>query len=231
MSLAATLAGAATARSQAYWLLSRLLLKPPDEPLIRELGDFFSSVAGGLGPELTPSVDDFAACARGLAGQAVDTGIAVDFTRLVSGLNPREGPPPVESAIREGRALGEAATAVAVAYAEAGFPEPLQEAGPPDHAATGLRFMALCSHAESQAWSAGDIGAGGDWLTRERAFLADHLVAWLPAFCDAAANRAAEPLYSTGFRLIAAMLPADLDDVREMIAQVDRETALPSAPT
>ena len=227
MSLAATLAGAAAARSQAYWLLSRLLLEPPDEPFIRELGEFFSAAAGGPAPELAAAARDLAASARGLAERPLDAEIAVDFTRLVAGLFPHEGLPPVESAVREGRVLGESAAAVAVSYAEAGFPEPLAEAGPPDHAATGLRFMALCCHAEAQAWNARDVRSGSQWLVRERAFLADHLAAWLPGFCEAAARRAVTPLYSAGFRLLSAMIAADLDDVREMIAQADREAALP----
>jgi TorA maturation chaperone TorD len=229
MSLAATLQGAAASRSQSWWLLSRLVLAAPDEALLLALARFFSDAAGGLGPELSPAVTAFADQARRLATTGADVEIAVEHARLFSGLSAKEGLPPVESAMREGRMLGGAAAAVAFAYAQAGFPDPLPEAGPPDHAAAELRFLALCCHAESQAWGEGDMRAASGWLVREREFLERHLADWFPAFCETAAPRAKLPLYSTGLALLATACRLDLEDVREMLAQVDRETALPQS--
>jgi TorA maturation chaperone TorD len=229
VSLAATLAGAAAARSQAYWLLSRFIEIPPDAELVQGISDFFSAAAGGMGPELAGEVEDFAANARGLANAAMVDGIAVEHTRLFAGLSAKEGMPPIESAIREGRMLGGAASAVAIAYAEAGFPEPLSGAIAPDHAAAQLRFLSLCCHSESRAWTAGDVADGAAWLARERDFLEAHPVAWLPGYCDAAAGRASHPFFSSGLRVIATMLPVDLGDVREMLARAEREMTASAA--
>lgn len=228
MSLAATLAGAAAARSQAYWLLSRFLESPPDAALVRGISDFFSAAAGGMGPELAVEVDEFAASARGLATARIGDELAVEHTRLFAGLSPAHGPPPIESAVREGRALGAAASAVAIAYAESGFPDPIPGIASADHAAAQLRFLALCCHEESRAWEAGDIGAGAAWLARERDFLAAHPASWLPGYCEEAATRATRSFHASGLRVIAAMLPLDLADVGEMLVNVEREmTARP----
>ena len=227
MTLAATLGSAAAARSQAWWLLSRFLLKAPDEAFIRDLGAFLAAAAERAPESLAPHLGELLSCVRMLDGKAIPVEVAVDYTRLISGVYRKEGMPPVESAVRQGRTLGDAGAATSIAYAQAGFPDPCPEAGPPDHAATGLRFLALCCHAESQAWQAGDLAAGSAWLQRERNFLQDHVITWLPDYCDSAAARAATPLYSSGLRLVAATCRADLDDVMAMLAEVDLETALP----
>ena len=229
VSLAAALAGAAAARSQAYWLLSRFIDSPPDAALVRGISDFFSAAAGGMGPELAGGVEAFAASARGLAGAAIGDELAVEHTRLFAGLSAKEGMPPIESAIREGRMLGGAASSVAIAYAQAGFPEPLPGAVAPDHAATELRFLALCCHAESQAWATGDVAEGAAWLARERDFLEAHAAAWLPGYCESAGTRASHAFFSTGLRVIASMLPVDLDDVGEMLARAEREMTASAA--
>jgi len=128
-----------------------------------------------------------------------------------------DGAPPIESVAREGRLLGDATAAVSAAYAEAGFPEPLPEAGPPDHLATELRFLALCCHEEAAAWGRTDEREALEWLERERAFLDTHLLAWAPAYCAAAAKRAAESYYAALARLVGQACALDREDVTAIL--------------
>lgn len=225
MNSAATLADAASARSQAYWLFSRLLLAPPDAALVGEFSAVFSAAAREVGTALAPHAEAFAAAARDLAGKPLPLALGVEFTQLFGAIRKENGPPPVEAIVREGRTLGAAVSAVAIAYSEAGFPDPLPEAGPPDHAAAELRFLALCCHAEFLAWRDGDLEAGGQWLQREQQFLANHAGAWLPGYCDDAQARACLPLYRAGLHLLAAVLRVELEDVAQMLERVEAMTA------
>ena len=121
---------------------------------------------------------------------------------------------------REGRLLGDTTAAVSVAYAEAGFPEPLPEAGPADHLATELRFLALCCHEEALAWERVDSAAAIAWLERERAFLDDHVLAWAPAYCMSLASRSKESCYEALARFIAEACALDREELAVILQRV-----------
>ena len=220
MNDAVSLQGGAARRAQNYFLFSRLVHEPPSAGMLEEIAAL-PAIAGedlALASDLTEL--------RRAAASAQDpervTALAVDFTRFLGGLSERGGAPPIESVAREGRLLGDAAAAVAVAYASAGFPEPLPEAGPLDHLATELRFLALCCYEEAEAWKREDRTAALAWLDRESAFLNDHLGAWAPDYCQQLAQRAAGSYYAIVARLIARACALDLENLKATLRDTNR---------
>lgn len=223
MSDFASLQGGAARRAQNYFLFSRLIHEPPNAGLLEEIAAL--PAIEGEDPALAA---DFVGLHQVAAASAHDPerviALAVEFTRLLGGLSERSGEPPIESVAREGRLLGNAATAVAIAYADAGFPEPLPEAGPPDHLATELRFVALCCYEEAEAWKLGDRAAALAWLERECAFLNDHVGAWAPDYCLKLAKRACDGYYAIVARLIARACTRDRDDVIAILRDSNRSS-------
>ena len=216
MTRATSLEDGAAHRAGSYFLFSRLLHEPPSAASLRVLADTLASIRseGVLEGDLA-ELHRVADASAGNERHVTD--LAVEFTRILGGLSERNGAPPIESVAREGKLLGETTAAVSIAYAEAGFPEPLPEAGPPDHLATELRFLALCCHEEAQAWKRADGAAALAWLERERTFLDEHLLAWAPAYCVSLAARSTASYYTVLARLIAEGCSVDREDLTAVL--------------
>jgi putative dimethyl sulfoxide reductase chaperone len=214
----AALADIAQRRSRTYWLLSRLVLEAPSPAFLTELGAALDGAppdAGlPLGHEtiaLSKAVNE--AHAEPGAPEALD----VERTRLLAGLTRTHGaPPPYESVFREDKLPGEATIAVSAAYADAGFEAPVPEAGPADHLGAELRFLALLCHRELEAWRVGERATAAAWVERERAFLDDHVLQWVPQHCERLLALAEAPYHRAMFTLIARACLIDRDDVEEL---------------
>lgn len=85
---------------------------------------------------------------------------------------------PFESIFRDPAGLlgGTATTAVAEVYARTGY-VPAAEA---DSLAVELDYLAFCCAAEHEALAAQDEAARALWTERQRSYLDDHLLGWLP---------------------------------------------------
>jgi TorA maturation chaperone TorD len=114
---------------------------------------------------------------------------------------------------REDKLPGESTIAVSAAYAEAGFDPPVPEVGPADHLGAELRFLALACYQEMEAWQAGDRAAAAGWVERERAFLDEHVLQWVPEHCERLAQIAETPFYRAVVSLIGRACLVDREDV------------------
>ncbi len=214
----AALADIAQRRSRTYWLLSRLVLEAPGAAFLTELGTALDSSVldpeAPLGAE-TVALRDAIRAAR--ADSAARAALAVERTRLLSGLAKSYGaPPPYESVFREDKLPGESTIAVTQAYAEAGFEPPVPEAGPADHLGAELRFLALLCHREGEAWRSGEHSDASAWVERERAFLDDHVLQWVPEHCQRLVALAESSYHRAMLSLIARACVIDRDDVAEL---------------
>jgi TorA maturation chaperone TorD len=219
----AALAESAARRSRTYWLLARLVLERPGAALLAELDSTLPSPAEAAAPDepLADEVGRLAAAVRAALGNAgVLEALEVDFTRLFAGLAERFGAPvPFESVARESRLMGDSTFAVEAAYREAGFDAPVPEAGPADHLGAELRFLSLACYREMEAWQAGDRAAAAGWVERERRFLDEHLLAWVPRHCERLAQLAETPFYRAVVSLIARACRVDREDVTLLLEQ------------
>lgn len=210
----------AARRSSTWWLLSRLVTEAPQDPWLAELesalGGIDADAQEPLGLEsevLRAALRDARAATEGM------TALAVDRTRLLAAVFQKDSlPAPHESA-----ALGEPMNSDRVlglveSYQEAGFDNPAPELGPPDHLGTELRFMALLCFRESMAYRGADAGEAPAWLDRQRRFLDDHLLAWVPEHCMRIAAHAGTPFYAAIASLVARACQVDRRDLAELIA-------------
>ncbi len=215
------LAQAAARRSRMYWLLARLVLERPGAALLAEL-DFALPVAADTSDEDEPLADEvgrLGAAVRAALGKPKELeALEVDYTRLFGGVAKGHNlPAPFESVALESRLMGDTTVAVEAAYREAGFDAPVPEAGPPDHLGAELRFLALACHQEMEAWHASDRATAATWVERERSFLDEHLLAWVPRHCERLAQEAETMFYRAAAALIGRACLVDREDVALLV--------------
>jgi TorA maturation chaperone TorD len=217
------LADSAARRSRTYWLLARLVLERPGAALLSELDSTLSPAAEAPAKDepLADEAGRLGATARATLGDPkAFAALDVDYTRLFAGLAERYGAPaPFESVALESRLMGDSTFAVEAAYREAGFDSPVPEAGPPDHLGAELRFLSLACYQEMEAWQAGDRAAAAGWVERERRFLDEHLLAWVPRHCERLAQVAETPFYRAVVSLIGRACLVDREDVTLLLDQ------------
>ena len=209
----------AARRSSTYWLLSRLVLEPPTSSFMAELRPVFS--AQRVDAPLAPQVDAMSRAIDEASGdEAACEALRIEHTRLFGGISQAYwAPPPYESVVLEERLPGDASAAVAAAYAEAGMSHPAPDTGPPDHLGAELRFLALLCHEQCTAMSAGDAALALNWLERQRAFLDDHVLLWLPQHCGRIATFAATLYHRAMCELIANACRLDREDIEVLQAR------------
>ncbi len=96
---------------------------------------------------------------------------------------------------------------------------PAPDTGPPDHLGAELRFLALLCHEQCTAMSAGDAALALNWLERQRAFLDDHVLLWLPQHCGRIATFAATLYHRAMCELIANACRLDREDIEVLQAR------------
>jgi TorA maturation chaperone TorD len=196
-------------RAESYWFLAAIYGEPPaSHVLARLMANTAGTVQGddaGIGGELGSAL----ALDLGTDRAILTHRLAIEHARLFLGLRQGYGPPPpYESLWRESRILGDSTLAVAKAYSEAGFMDASQCA-PCDHLASELRFLASLCHAEAEAIASGNVGEASWARERQAAFLKDHLLTWVPHYCQELARQAREPWYAALARVTAAILAGE----------------------
>lgn len=195
------LAASAEDRSRFYWWLAEWFLGPPDAERLASLPEA-DALEAADGPHWHALAQ-----ARPAADPASLERLGVEYTRLFSGMGEGLGPPPPFEAVwREDRLMGEATVRVNEAYAAAGFADIDPAAGPQDHLAVELKFIALLALREAEAWRAGDADAARRRVAQQRDFLQGHLAAWAPRWAEAVAGQAREPLFAALAGLLSPAL-------------------------
>lgn len=220
MTSAATLAEIAGRRGRTYWLLARGFADAPSRALFGELITALGPVnpAESLGEETAALAD---AVQAALSTDDQSDVLAIEFTRLFGGISESYGGlPPFESVVREGAWGGDTVLAVVAAYGDADVAPPLPDASPVDHLAAELRFLAIACHREGEAWRADNTQVAVDWLRRERDFLDQHVLRWVPEYCQKAAGMAETPFYRALLVLTPRACMLDREDIDTILESV-----------
>ena len=208
----------AARRSSTWWLLSRLITEAPSEAWLNELESVLASVDPDPAAPLAAQSGVLLAALRA-AREPSDglTALAVDRTRLLGGILQNDAIPAPYETVALGDAMNTARVLDVIdAYADAGFDGLAPELGPPDALGTELRFMALLCYREMEAHRSNDAGLPAAWLRRQRRFMDEHLLAWVPAHCDRLAAQAATPFYAAVGTLLGQACRVDRDDIAEL---------------
>ncbi len=186
----------AAARAKLYRLVATVYARPPEPDFLKSLAGWVASVTDSEWASLPLSqqmrhslkrLNDFFK-RMGRNSEELTEAISVEFTRLFRGVKPRYSPlPPYESVYREeaGRVFGELTVAVHQEYLRFGIDLANGlENEPPDHISFEHEFMHLLCQQEAEAWERDDEDEALRFWQAEHDFLTEHLLAWLPRFCD-----------------------------------------------
>lgn len=212
---------AAEDRSRFFWWLAEWFLHPPSQEQLATLPAAETVTPDGLEEVLDRAWRALSNAAPNPDSISPDE-LGAEFTRLFSGVQEGMGPPPpFESVWREDRLIGESTVQVIEAYAQAGFADIDPEAGPQDHVAVELKFIALLALREAEAWQADDQAGAHQRLIQQRDFLHQHLAAWAPRWADAIVEQARAPLFAA----LAGLIKAGIEQAARELNDLTRQTA------
>jgi TorA maturation chaperone TorD len=125
--------------------------------------------------------------------------LAIEYTRLFVG--PGKHIPPYESVhhekegVQSGQLWGELTGQVKHIIETSGLEYKSEYTGMPDHISVELEFMQHVIQRETQAWEAGDDETALLCLENEKKFVDEHLLGWIPNFCEKVSEAAEMPFY------------------------------------
>lgn len=174
------LAGSAANRSNVYGLLAIIYIKEPTTDLLRRIKDpqllgVFSNLGISFDEEFLDRPEE----------ELLET-LAVEYAALF--LGPGKHISPHESVHRndsEGGMLWSADTVKVKEFIESsGFAYQSDYSGLPDHIGVEFHFMHEVTGQEARAWREKKRDEGLRCLEIEKKFIKEHIMKWVPAFCD-----------------------------------------------
>ena len=185
-------ADGAQLRSNMYGLLSTVFREEPTEALIHELrGPRLSGIFSDMGVELGETFSS-------TSESAVAEALGLEFTRLFIG--PGRHVSAHESVFAEmdggtSSLWGRKTVEVKNFIETAGLDYQPEFTGIPDHVSVELEFMQKLTAWDAEKWTQQDRKSAEYCSTVQRLFLDQHLLCWLPQFCDAVMEQAELPFY------------------------------------
>lgn len=88
---------------------------------------------------------------------------------------------------------------------------------PEDHIAIELEYMAYLCQKAAEGLVAGDLGAATGYLQKQQAFLEQHLLVWVPTFCQDMAKVATSDFFRGIARLTEEHLAMEKETVAELL--------------
>lgn len=179
-------------RSDIYGLLATVFRQEPSKDLIRELRDpRFSGVFSDMGVELGEAFSS-------MSESTVAEALGPEFARLFIG--PGQHISAHESVFVEmdgstSSLWGRKTVEVKNFIETAGLDYEPEFTGIPDHISVELEFMQKLTAWEAEKWAQQDQKSAEYCSTVQRMFLEQHLLCWLPQFCDAVMIQAELPFY------------------------------------
>ena len=126
--------------------------------------------------------------------------------------------PPYGSVYLDGerKIMGDSTVEVRSVYRRAGVDISNEFHDAPDHIAAELEFMYFLIFKEVEALSESDVGRAVDFLNQQKAFMTDHLCAWVPEFTEKVEEVAETEFYKNLARATRAFLKENLDALPDL---------------
>jgi len=187
------MAGQAAQRSTVYGLLSRVFRKELTPELLRQIKDpQFMGVFYGLGVQLD---DEFFSRPE----EDLIEALAVEYTRLF--LGPGRHVSPHESVHHDlqggdwGKLWGKSTVEVKKFVETLGLKYKEDDHSIPDHVSVEFEMMQKVIEKEAAEWGKGSNAEALSFLKIEKMFIDDHLIQWIPVFCDKVIAQADHAFY------------------------------------
>ncbi len=205
----------ATARSQAYGLLASVFRTEPGSEFIEELrGPRFAGALDSLDVDLGRDFETAPA-------EALREDLGIEFTRLFMG--PGEHVSPHESIFVEvdgdaGGLYGAITVKVKKFIETTGLVYDDAFTGLPDHVSVELEFMGRLGEFEAEKWINGDDEGARYCLSVQKMFAEEHLLRWIPQFCEQVIARAELPFYREMARITSEFVDFDYESIEKSLA-------------
>ncbi len=122
--------------------------------------------------------------------------LKVDFSKLFVGPYEMSAAPYGSVYLEEGRKMmGDSTLDVKNRYREAGLDTAKTFKDAPDHISAELEFMYYLIFKEIEAFSKSDTETAISFIQKQKSFLKDHLMAWVPEFANSITENAENPFY------------------------------------
>ncbi len=192
--------------------LSRVFLDLPDPVLMKHLiegNPFGDWPVDSATPKLRRGLERLASfCTHWTPAQL--KGLTLDYTQLFLGLDRTLAAPYESVFLSEDHLLFEKQTlAVRVVYEQYDLQAPEKNRIPDDHLGYELQFVAALCDKLVHAWQGGECQTKTSLHTDLCQFLDQHLLQWLPAFCDRV-DRYGETEFYKGMAQVAQATAVDL---------------------
>lgn len=230
----------ALARANIYRLLAALYADKPSTSLVQCLksGELIAALA-----EFSDSQES--ARQTELAVAELDDGalldrLAVEHTRLFIGPGPGYVAPfqsvytdkwtidycglpdtgiaPRTGAV-DGLMWGDSTVEASRKYLSVGLKLADNQLGAPDHIGLELSFMHHLCVGEGEAWATGSPSDARTWLSRQKAFLDEHLLRWVDRFAGLVQQQAEHPFYSLMAGVTSKFVRSDAAEVAVILAE------------
>jgi TorA maturation chaperone TorD len=180
-------------RSNIYGLLAAVFRQEVTSDLLQQIKDpQFLGVLSDLGVELKS--DFFQKPDKELLDD-----LAVEYARLFLGpgkhISPHESVHYRKDDVQSGQLWGESTVQVKKFIESSGLTYQSDYKGLPDHISVELEFMQQVTLQEGQAWAEEDKDTALNCLKNEMKFIEEHLVRWVPVFCEKVIQEAELPFY------------------------------------
>ena len=218
-------------RRVIYNFLSQVYAKEVDEKMIEELRTPKSPISTlGSSEELkdTEMAEGFRLI-KGYFEEVKDAELAwvkerlaVDYASLFLGVG-RHPAHPYESVYRSGEHLlmQEQRDQVLKIYREHGVDKVKDFPEPEDHVAIELQFMALLSGRTLEALEKKDVKEARKLMETQADFLDDHLMKWMPDFCEDILKGAKYDFYRGIAKATRGYVSMESQNLRELASELD----------
>jgi TorA maturation chaperone TorD len=212
------MAGMARHRKNVYGLLAAAFSREPSVAFLRQIKDpEFRGALSSAGFELE---EEF-------LNQPEDKlieGLAIEYTRLF--LGPGKHISPHESVHHErddgdwGTLWGASTVDVKKFIESAGLEYKAEYTGLPDHISVELEFMQQAIKREIKAWEDKDKDGAIYCMKMEKKFLDEHIVRWIPVFCDKIIKEAEISFYREMAKLTKNFIDFDHSELTKYLSKV-----------
>ena len=198
-------------RSNIYGLLASVYRQEVTADLLHQVKDpQFLGVLSDLGLQLA---SDYLQKPQ----EELLSDLAVEYARLFLGpgkhVSPHESVQHQKDDGQGGLLWGESTAEVKRFIESTGLSYNSEYTGLPDHISVEFEFMQQLTLREEQAWREEDEDGALDCLRTERKFIEEHLIRWVPFFCDKVIGEAELPFY----REMAALTKNFIEFEREEV--------------
>jgi TorA maturation chaperone TorD len=146
--------------------------------------------------------------------------LAIEYTRLFVGpgkhISPHESVHHKKEGVQSGQLWGELTAQVKGIIESSGLEYESEYTGMPDHISVELEFMQHVVQREAQAWEAADDETALLCLKNEKIFVDEHLLGWIPVFCEKVIETAEMPFYREMARLTRNFIEFEKQELKKI---------------